>query len=246
MFDSYCGDNVTIPTKGKVIVMSFEEFVIPTANLIYLFPLLTTSMIKSLVMLMVVIFSLMSGCAYQPQEFSDGKNFSSEKVKDDFRALQETNLSNNDNVKNKQELNHIPDSEDSSLNKEFSLLEREINILVNEGYVIGPDHYQRLKDRIQGLEKNNFDDEKVETLLKKLEILGGKNERNHDNAMNQRPSFRKDPELPSESERGQLPDCEGKFFSNLPVDLSKIYEITPLGNLAPRGIHFLRSMFTFM
>lgn len=46
---------------------------------------------------------------------------------------------------------------------------------------------------------------------------------------------RANPELPSERERDQLPDCTDKFFTFFPVDMSKIYEITPRGNLAPPG-----------
>ncbi len=49
---------------------------------------------------------------------------------------------------------------------------------------------------------------------------------------------RANPELPSEKERDQLPDCADKFFTFFPVDMSKIYEITPRGNLAPPGHTF--------
>lgn len=46
---------------------------------------------------------------------------------------------------------------------------------------------------------------------------------------------RNSPEIPSEAELATLPDCQGKQFTEFPVDLSKVYEIVPLGNLAPPG-----------
>ncbi len=51
-------------------------------------------------------------------------------------------------------------------------------------------------------------------------------------------SFRQTPELPSDSEKQQLLECSGKVFSVEPVDLEKVTEITPLGNLAPPGHTF--------
>lgn len=47
--------------------------------------------------------------------------------------------------------------------------------------------------------------------------------------------FRWDPEIPSEAERATLPDCEDRQFTVLPVDLGKVYDITPIGSLAPPG-----------
>ena len=44
---------------------------------------------------------------------------------------------------------------------------------------------------------------------------------------------RKNPEIPTEQERETLPDCENKFFTTAPVDLSDVEEITPLGNIGP-------------
>lgn len=48
--------------------------------------------------------------------------------------------------------------------------------------------------------------------------------------------FRNSPEMPSELERSMLPAC-GQF-SSPPVDLTKVIEITPLGNIAPPGHTF--------
>ena len=55
---------------------------------------------------------------------------------------------------------------------------------------------------------------------------------------NSTPRRRPSPEIPTLKERETLPSCEGKEFSVLPVDMSKIYEINPLGNLAPPGHTF--------
>lgn len=51
-------------------------------------------------------------------------------------------------------------------------------------------------------------------------------------------SFRQNPEIPSEKEMGQISDCSDKLYSAAPVDLAKIAEITPLGNLGPPGHTF--------
>ena len=51
-------------------------------------------------------------------------------------------------------------------------------------------------------------------------------------------SFRQDPEIPSELEMQQLPDCTGIEFSVAPVDLAKVTEISPLGNIGPPGHTF--------
>lgn len=45
-------------------------------------------------------------------------------------------------------------------------------------------------------------------------------------------------EIPSEAEMQLLPDCDGLFFTEYPVDMSELYEITPIGNLAPPGHTF--------
>jgi hypothetical protein len=50
--------------------------------------------------------------------------------------------------------------------------------------------------------------------------------------------FRKNSEIPADGERGTLPDCDNKFFTTAPVDLSDVEEITPLGNLGPPGHTF--------
>ena len=45
--------------------------------------------------------------------------------------------------------------------------------------------------------------------------------------------FRSRPDFPSPAEREQLPSCDGAAFSVVPVDLTQLSEITPLGNLQP-------------
>ncbi len=57
--------------------------------------------------------------------------------------------------------------------------------------------------------------------------------------------FRNSPEIPSEAERAALRECSGKQFTTLPVDLTNVYEIVPLGNLAPPG-HTLPTEHTYM
>ncbi len=56
---------------------------------------------------------------------------------------------------------------------------------------------------------------------------------------------REEPEIPSEAERATLPNCDGLRFTTLPVDLTQVYEIVPLGNLAPPG-HTLPTEHTYM
>ncbi len=46
-------------------------------------------------------------------------------------------------------------------------------------------------------------------------------------------NFREVFEIPSESERESLPDCSSVLYTDFPTDISKIYTITPLGNVDP-------------
>ncbi|MAG60527.1 hypothetical protein CL619_01950 [archaeon] len=48
----------------------------------------------------------------------------------------------------------------------------------------------------------------------------------------------RDPSLPSEAEQAELLECEGLEFNNYPVDMSEVYEISPIGNLGPPGHTF--------
>ncbi|KAF6245495.1 hypothetical protein [Nitrosopumilus sp. b2] len=45
-------------------------------------------------------------------------------------------------------------------------------------------------------------------------------------------------EIPTEEERLELPECDGKFFTTYPVDMNEVKSITPLGNLGPPGHTF--------
>ncbi len=58
-------------------------------------------------------------------------------------------------------------------------------------------------------------------------------------------TFRNEPELPSEKEKQQLSGCNDILYTNYPVELSKITEIVPLGNLAPPG-HTFPTEHTYM
>ncbi len=60
----------------------------------------------------------------------------------------------------------------------------------------------------------------------------------HESRPSQGSTFRENPEIPSDQEMQSLPDCSGKLFSANPVDLGKITEISPLGNIAPPGHTF--------
>jgi hypothetical protein len=58
----------------------------------------------------------------------------------------------------------------------------------------------------------------------------------HEKASKQ--AFRQNPEIPMEQERETLPDCENRFFTTAPVDMSSVSGITPLGNIGPPGHTF--------
>ncbi len=45
-------------------------------------------------------------------------------------------------------------------------------------------------------------------------------------------------EIPTDAERETLPSCEGIQFSTFPVDMNKVPDIAPLGNLGPPGHTF--------
>lgn len=45
-------------------------------------------------------------------------------------------------------------------------------------------------------------------------------------------------EIPTDAERATLPSCEGAKFTTFPVDMNKVPDIAPLGNLGPPGHTF--------
>mgnify|MGYP003975505705 CR=1 FL=1 len=45
-------------------------------------------------------------------------------------------------------------------------------------------------------------------------------------------------EIPTQTERETLPECDGLSFTTFPVNISEVREITPLGNLGPPGHTF--------
>ncbi|MBI4438494.1 hypothetical protein HY640_01015 [Candidatus Woesearchaeota archaeon] len=50
--------------------------------------------------------------------------------------------------------------------------------------------------------------------------------------------FRSVSEFPSETERQQLPDCQNIRLAAFPVDMTKVYDISPLGAIGPPGHTF--------
>lgn len=114
-------------------------------------------------------------------------------------------------------------------------LRREINALAQTGRPIGQDHYRGLQERIRRAETAGADTAEIAELRSILEPL--------DPAKiplitAPRTAFRKDPEIPAAGEMANIPPCENKRFVTPPVDLTRIYEISPLGAIGPPGHTF--------
>ncbi len=59
-------------------------------------------------------------------------------------------------------------AERSELDHQFSILQREIDVLIKDGYQIGPDHYQQLNERLDSFEKQGIEKEKIDGYRQKL------------------------------------------------------------------------------
>lgn len=108
---------------------------------------------------------------------------------------------------------------------QFAQVEREIAVLYADGRPIGPEHYQRLNDRLDSLEQQGLHAGEIPGLRERLEAVSP-----------ERPSQGLTPAEQADMEIiNQLPECTGQQFTVSPVDLGELDEITPLGNIGPPG-----------
>ncbi len=106
----------------------------------------------------------------------------------------------------------------------FSALEHEITVLAGDQNLIGPDHFQKLSDALDCFEAQGIS---VAVLRDRLAPLSPAGEP---------PGGQPNPaEQADLAIFAQLPECSTQQLSLAPVDLEKIYEISPLGNIGPPG-----------
>ncbi|MEK6983040.1 MAG: hypothetical protein AABX33_00570 [Nanoarchaeota archaeon] len=151
---------------------------------------------------------------------------------------------------------------DHQVPNDYADLERNIDILLNAGNIIGARHYDELEASVNRLGNQGINVSELREKLARLNVASGKGEEqeNHNfipeeskedfdheetqisKAKEKQITWvkigRYNSEIPTEQERETLPGCENKFFTTTPVDLSNVKEITPLGNLGPPGHTF--------
>lgn len=128
------------------------------------------------------------------------------------------------NPEGQKETGGQPSGESHSGQSELEALRREIDVLAQDARPIGPDHYNRLDQRLRKLEASGTD---IGDLRGKLELVKPLEEL----PVNETGKFK-------EFDRGALPSCDGKLFTTAPVDLAKVYEIGGLGGIGPPGHTF--------
>jgi hypothetical protein len=127
--------------------------------------------------------------------------------------------------------------------QDYSYLERNIDVLLDAGNLIGPGHYDELGSSVNDLESNGVDVSILREKLARLKVAGRQDKEElvpepkpkQDTQVKVR---RGNSEIPTEQEKEQLPECDNTYFTTTPVDLSEVREITPLGNLGPPGHTF--------
>ncbi|TSC62740.1 MAG: hypothetical protein Greene041614_264 [Parcubacteria group bacterium Greene0416_14] len=136
----------------------------------------------------------------------------------------------------------------------FQQLIGEITILSKAGNLIGSEHYTRLQDALDRAAKTGMESIEVQKLQKMLDALKIPQSHPAGNYQKSSPTlpqqttetyrannqavFRSDPEIPHAGEIAQIPVCGNQQFLTSPVDLSKVFSVTPRGNLGPPGHTF--------
>lgn len=129
----------------------------------------------------------------------------------------------------------VNNSRNEGSNSNFDGLVNEINTISEKKTFLDPEHFSRIVAELDFFEAQGIDRKHIYELREKVKSfnIAGPAPINET-----KPNFRKDPELPLESEREQLPNCSGKTFSTFPVDLSSVYVISSLGAIGPPGHTF--------
>lgn len=115
--------------------------------------------------------------------------------------------------------------------RDFAGVEGNIDFLIEAGNMIGPDHYEELKDRVDDLEESGED---VSVLREKLAKLLVPSEEKPKEMEQDEIMPVKDSEEEVEEETN-VPECDGQKYTVSPLALDEIKEIWPLGNLGPPG-----------
>ncbi|MBI4014467.1 MAG: hypothetical protein HY365_00760 [Candidatus Aenigmarchaeota archaeon] len=113
----------------------------------------------------------------------------------------------------------------ASRNIDLTTLEGEINGILASGNLVGPDHFRRMRNDLDALAANE-DGIRIDALARKLAEL---------DPVQYESKSAPASKNPDEQILAALPSCSGRQFTVSPVDMSNVYEITPMGNLGPPG-----------
>jgi hypothetical protein len=173
----------------------------------------------------------------------------------------ETGKTNYDNLQGQE---NSKKTTDHIMANDFRNLERNIDVLIEAGNLIGSQHYDNLESEVIKLENEGQEISILRQKLSKLMVAGREKSQEGDNfgvinnsskhinvqketnlenqtsKLNDKlpQKYRKNVEFPTDEERELLPECGDKYFTTNPVDLKDVSSITPLGNIGPPGHTF--------
>jgi hypothetical protein len=128
-------------------------------------------------------------------------------------------------------VNGLPRDIWDDANSEMEMLEDEMDFLLSEGSLVGPNHYNRLRERTEAL-RDLVDDEDFDRLWGKIDRLAslvpGESSPNTTQITTSTTTKTEDGGLP-------VPECSGQLFTVPPVEIDEIGSITPLGSVNPPG-----------
>ncbi len=171
-----------------------------------------------------VIFLIIAGCQQQPSTYTTGN---------DNREYSSDSINQQSNSEADEQL--------------ISSLERQLPLAFQSGGM-APDSYKQIDSQLIQLESKYPERvKKLRDMLEKIPV-GGQEKSNaavqevgtgsQDNGPVKRPDHRDYSELPNDLEKSTLPECAGLEFTEYPVDMDEIYEISPLGSINPPGHTF--------
>ncbi|MDO8428224.1 MAG: hypothetical protein Q7S92_03355 [Candidatus Diapherotrites archaeon] len=126
----------------------------------------------------------------------------------------------------------VTEENEIELEEKFTALKQEIDEIIANNTLVGPDHYNRMKQELDDLENQEFNLTQVSALREKLETL---NPENFESPTNTSPTGQNERSQKETALLNQLPDCVGQKFTEPIVNLSNLMEIERLGAIGPPG-----------
>ncbi|MDA2922723.1 hypothetical protein MYX07_05680 [Patescibacteria group bacterium AH-259-L07] len=123
--------------------------------------------------------------------------------------------------------------EETDLNDQLRIVDREINVLYSDGLIIGPDHYTRLEEQLQSLEGRGAPQETMDELRQKLITLRPEEKQTSTETNEEQISGEEERSESIFSFQSNWGECEEKnvMFTFSPMDPGVIREIEPMGKM---------------